>query len=57
LKELMGKAKVIVIPQPSIERVVNQLSESQRKVPILSSAQLSVKRLKEKLEALPPSTR
>ena len=57
LKELMGRAKVIVIPQPSIERVVNQLPESQRKVPILSSAQLSVRKLKEKLEALPTSTR
>jgi len=53
LKELMNKAKVIVIPQPSIERVVNQLPESQRKVPVLSSARLSVRKLKEKLEALP----
>ncbi len=52
LKELMGKAKVIVIPQPSIERVVNQLPESERKVPVLSSARLSVRKLKEKLEAL-----
>jgi aspartate/glutamate racemase len=55
LKELMkkGEVKVIVAPQPSCERVVDNLSEADRKVPVISSARLSVKRLKEKLDTLP----
>lgn len=54
LEELMGSVKVVVIPQPSIERVVDHLPETGRKVPILSSARLSVKRLKERLDAISP---
>lgn len=49
LKELMEDVKVVVIPQPSIERVLSQIPEAGRKVPILSSAHLAVQRLKEKL--------
>lgn len=49
LNELMGRVKVVVIPQPSIERVVDRLPESARKVPILTSGRLSVRILKDKL--------
>jgi len=55
LNELMEDVKVVVIPQPSIERVLSQIPEAGRKVPILSSAHLSVQRLKEKLDSLAPS--
>ena len=54
LNELMEDVKVVVIPQPSIERVVSQIPEGERKIPILTSAHLAVQRLKEKLESLPP---
>ena len=54
LNELMDNVKVVVIPQPSIERVVSQIPEGERKVPILTGAHLSVQRLKEKLESLAP---
>ena len=52
LKDLMGSVKVVVIPQPSIERVVDNLPESSRKVPVLSSGRLSVRILKEKLDKI-----
>ena len=52
LNKLMAEVKVIVIPQPSIERVLKQLPEASRKVPILSSGHLSVRRLKETLDSL-----
>jgi len=54
--EEVGSVEVVVIPQPSIERVVDQLPEASRKVPILSSGRLSVKRLKERLDAISPPT-
>ena len=54
LNEPMADVKVIVIPQPSIERVVKQIPEANRKVPILSSPRLSVECLKEKLDSLAP---
>lgn len=53
LKDIMGKVRVVVIPQASMERVADQLPESARKVPILTSGRLSVRVLKEKLEKLP----
>jgi len=53
LKELMGKVEVIIAPQPSTERAVESLSETERLVPVISSARLSVRRLKEKLDSLP----
>lgn len=49
LKEIMEAVQVVVIPQPSIERVLNQVPESERPVPILSSTRLAVERLKGKL--------
>ncbi len=52
LAELMDEVEVIIMPQPSIERVLEQVPEANRKVPILSSAHLSVRRLKEKLESI-----
>jgi len=50
LNRLMEDVKVVVIPQPSIERVVKQIPEGGHSVPILSSARLSVQHLKEKLD-------
>jgi len=52
LQELMGRAEVIVLAQASIARVVAQIPENERKVPILSSPRLGVQRLKEKLDSL-----
>jgi aspartate/glutamate racemase len=52
LNQLMDEVEVIVIPQPSMERVIEQAPEASRKIPIMSSAHLSVKRLKEKLESI-----
>ena len=55
LNKLMTEVKVIVIPQPSIERALKQLPEASRKVSILSSGHLSVQRLKETLDSLQPT--
>ena len=55
LNELMENVEVVVIPQPSVERVLSQVPKTERKVPILSSAHLSVQRLKEKLYSVTPS--
>jgi glutamate racemase len=55
LNELMEDVEVVVIPQPSVERVLSQVPKAERKVPILSSAHLSVQRLKEKLSNVTPS--
>ncbi len=52
LNELMEGVKVVVIPQPSIERVLKQVPEASRKARILPSARRSVQRLKEKLESI-----
>lgn len=52
LNDLMGQVNVVVLAQASIARVVAQIPESERKVPILSSPRLGVQRLKEKLESL-----
>lgn len=49
LKEIMEAVQVVVIPQPSIERALNQVPESGRPVPILTGSRLAVERLKEKL--------
>ncbi len=51
LNELMERADIIVLAQASIARVVAQIPENERKVPILSSPRLGVQRLKERLES------
>jgi len=56
LNQLMDEVAVIVIPQPSMERVLKQVPETSRKVPIMSSARLSVQRLKERLDSIAQST-
>jgi len=52
LDDLIKEVKVVVIPQPSIERALKQVSESDRKAIILPSVRLSVQRLKDKLDSL-----
>jgi len=52
LSDLMERVNVVVLAQASIARVVAQIPEKERKVPILSSPRLGVQRLKEKLESL-----
>jgi len=52
LNQLMGRVKVVVLAQASIARVVDQIPEVERKVPILCSPRLGVQRLKETLEGL-----
>jgi len=56
LNQLMDEVAVIVIPQPSMERVLKQAPETSRKVPIMSSARLSVQRLEERLDSIAQST-
>jgi Asp/Glu/hydantoin racemase len=52
LNDLMGRVDVVVLAQASIARVVAQIPEEERSVPILSSPRLGVQRLKEKLGSL-----
>lgn len=52
LKELVKRAEVVVLAQASIERIVAQLSDSEKPVPILASPRLGVRRLKEILDNL-----
>jgi hypothetical protein len=56
LNRLMEDVEAVVIPQPSIERVVKQIPKGGYMVPILSSARLSVQHLKAKLDGLAMST-
>jgi len=50
LARLMEEVEVIVIPQPSMERVLNQATELVQKKPVLTSASLAVQSLKDKLD-------
>lgn len=52
LMALMDKVEVIVLAQASMARVVDTLSEDEKKVPILSSPQLGVEAAKKTIEAL-----
>jgi hypothetical protein len=52
LNQMMNEVAAVVIPQPSMERVLEQVPETSRKVPIISSARLSVQRLKERLDGI-----
>jgi aspartate/glutamate racemase len=52
LEQLMNEVSVIIVPQPSIEEVMKKVPETRRRVPIFTSAFLSVRSLKEKLESL-----
>ena len=54
LKELMKRVQVVVLAQASITRVIEQIPEAERIVPILSSPRLGIQRLKEALERLTP---
>jgi Asp/Glu/hydantoin racemase len=56
LGEFMGQVKVVVMPQPSMERTLSRskFSETALRVPILSSARLSVQELKKVLDGLAP---
>ena len=49
LIELMDRVDVVVLAQASISRVIAQLSDSERRVPILSSPRLGMQRLKDTL--------
>jgi glutamate racemase len=55
LTELMEEVKVIVIPQPSMERVLNQAPEIAQKKPVMTSARLAVQRLKDELDSIATS--
>jgi aspartate/glutamate racemase len=50
LRDLMRSVDVVVLAQASMARVADQLLESERRVPILSSPRLGVVRAKEILE-------
>lgn len=50
--QLTDEVDLIVVPQPSMDRVMKRVPEASRKVPILSSAHKSVQRLKEALDSL-----
>lgn len=53
LRELMHQVDAVVAPQPSVEIAVQELPESDRKVPMLTSPRLSVTRLKRTLQPTP----
>ena len=55
LTELMEEVKVIVIPQPSMERVLDQAPEIAQKKPVITSARLAVQCLKDKLDSVDTS--
>ena len=55
LTELMEEVKVVVIPQPSMERVLDQAPEIAQKKPVITSARLAVQRLKDKLDSVATS--
>lgn len=50
LKELVAQVDVIVLAQASMARVVDNLPEEYRRVPILSSPRLAVERLKQVIQ-------
>lgn len=52
LADLQKRVDVIILAQASVARVVAQIPDSEKKVPILSSPRLGVQRLKERLESL-----
>lgn len=52
LDQLIDETAVIIMPQPSMERIIKQVPETGRRVPVLSSAPLSARRLKEELDRL-----
>ncbi len=47
LRELLGWADVIVLAQASMARVVDTLSEDERRIPILSSPRLGMERMRD----------
>jgi hypothetical protein len=47
LRELIGWADVIVLAQASMARVVDSLSEDERRTPILSSPRLGMERMRD----------
>lgn len=49
LSELLGWADVIVLAQASMARVVDQLSEDERRTPILTSPRLGMERMRDLL--------
>ena len=51
LRDLLGWADVVVLAQASMARVVDTLSEDERRTPILSSPRLGMERVRELLEA------
>jgi Asp/Glu/hydantoin racemase len=52
LKDLMDQVEVVVLAQASMARVVDTLSDEEKKVPILSSPQLGIEAAKAVLDAL-----
>ena len=50
LTELIDEVGVVVIPQPSMERVLNQAPEIVQRKPVMTSARLAVQRLKARLD-------
>ncbi|HJP71411.1 MAG TPA: aspartate/glutamate racemase family protein [Candidatus Limnocylindria bacterium] len=51
LRELIGWAEVIVLAQASMARVVDSLSEDERRTPILSSPRLGMERMRDILSS------
>jgi aspartate/glutamate racemase len=50
--QLMDEVDVIVVPQPSMDKVMKQVPEASRRVPIVASVNKSAQRLKEVLDSL-----
>lgn len=54
LRELIGWAEVVVLAQASMARVVDSLSEEERRTPILSSPRLGMERMRDILASPNP---
>ena len=54
LRELIGWAEVVVLAQASMARVVDSLSEDERRTPILSSPRLGMERMRDILASPNP---
>ncbi len=52
VSQMMDEVDVIVVPQPSMDKVMKEVPEASRRVPIVASVNKSAQRLKEELDSL-----
>jgi hypothetical protein len=52
VSQMMDEVDVIVVPQPSMDKVMKEVPEASRRIPIVASVNKSAQRLKEALDGL-----